>query len=243
MNWKVISSIGMFVLTVSGIVVYDQVIKDQVLSTEVVVAKERIDKHTKFSKSNLVVERRTKGDLVDGYIKPDKLNELYGKDANTLILENQMISNDFVEFENLTPDPSKDEAIRPIPSNWIYAMPGSLRRKDIISIYPVKDEEAPKSQEEQSIRTIDDNNTLTEDEANNASPDEVASRFKPILEYVAVNYVKTSSNQEVTNEKDSKERLNASGTATDIEVNITEDQLKTLVQAIDEGYKLYISYR
>lgn len=240
MNWKVISSVGMFALTISGIVSYDLVIKDKALSTEVVVAKERIEKHTELSKSNLVVKRRNKDALVDGYIKPEEISKLYGKEANVVILGNQIISNEFVDYENLTPDPSKHEAIRPIPSNWIFAMPGSLRRKDTISIYPVKEKDEG---EEQSIRTVDDDKAMTKEDAKKSTPEDLANRFKPILTNVTVSYVKTSSNQEVVNEKDSDERLNATGTASDIEVNITEEQLQTLVQYINEGYKLYISYR
>jgi hypothetical protein len=240
MNLKVLSSIGLSVLTISGIVSYDLVIKDKALSTEVVVASERIDQHTEFSKSNLVIERRNKDELLEGYIKPEQMSDLYGKDANIVILKNQMISSEFVDFENLTPDPSKEEAIRPIPSNWIYAMPGSLRRKDTISIYPVKEKEKG---ENPSIQIIDDNKALTKEDADNTTPEEVANRFTPILEHVTVSYVKTSSNQEVMNQEGSNERLNASGTASDIEVNITEEQLQILVQFIDEGYKLYISYR
>lgn len=240
MNWKVVSSIGMFVLTIAGIVFYDQVYKEKVLSTEVVVAKERINKHTEFSRSNLVIERRNKSELVKGYVKPSEISKLYGKDANAVILENQVVSDEYVDFENLTPDPSKNEAIRPIPSDWIYAMPGSLRRKDIITIYPVKPKDEKVST---SIKTIDEDKALTENDADNSTPEEVADRFKPILKNIPVNYVKTSSNQEVMNEKGSNERLNASGTASDIEVNINEDQLKKLVKFIDAGYKLYISYR
>lgn len=231
----------MFVLTIAGIVLYDQVIKDKVLSTEVVVAKTQITKHEELSESNLVVERRNKEELIKGYIKPDEMESLYGEETNSTILKNQMISKQFIDYDNLTPDPTKHEAIRPIPSDWIYAMPGSLRRKDMITIYPVKDKEKEVAQ---TIRTIDDDKkTLTSNDANNKTPDEVANRFEPILKNISVNYVKTSSNQEVMDDKKAKERLNANGLASDIEVNITEEQLKTIVQYIDEGYKLYISYR
>lgn len=243
MNWKVVSSISVAVLAITGIVSYDLVIKEKAFSTEVVVAKERIGKHTEFSRKNLVIERRSKDDLVKGYIKAKDIDTLYGLDSNSVIPENQMLSKEFVEYENLTPDPSKDEMIRPLPADWIYAMPGSLRRKDMITIYPVKDKDQQETQQQQGIRTVDDEQALSKEDADNATPAEVASRFAPILKNVTVSYVKTSSNKEVMNEDGSTERLNGSGTATDIEVNISEEQLKKIVQYIDQGYKLYISYR
>ncbi len=242
MNWKVLSSVGIMAVTISGVVAYDLVIKPNVLSTEVVVAKELIEPHTELNSSHLAIERRNKEELVKGYIKPEEMGELYGKDSNVLLLENQVLSKEFIDYENLTPDPTKNEAIRPLPSDWIFAVPGSLRRKDTITIYPVKDQDAVSSQT-QSTQTVTSTDTMTEEEAEKVTPEEIASRFQPILKNVTVSYVKTSSNQEVTNEEGSKERLNASGTATDIEVNINEEQLKTLVSFIDAGYKLYISYR
>lgn len=244
MNKKIFASIGISVLTVSGIVSYDLFIKEQALSTEVVVAKERIDKHSEFSRSNLVVERRNKDELIEGYITPDEMESLYGLDTNTTILENQMVSKEYVEYHNLTPDPTKGEAIRPIPSDWIYAMPGSIRRKDTISIYPVKEEDEKHSSNNSSVQTIDDDQVMTEKEADNSSPEEVSNRFKPILEYVTVSYVKTSANQEVmSEEKSDDERLTATGAASELEVNITDEQLETILRYIDQGYKLYISYR
>lgn len=244
MNLKIFASIGIAAVTVSGIVSYDLFIKDKALSTEVVVAKERIEKHSEFNRSNLVVERRNKDELVEGYITPEEIGSLYGLDTNVTILENQVISKEYVEFHNLSPDPSKGEAIRPIPSDWIYAMPGSIRRKDIISIYPVRIEEQ-QSSNNLSIQTVDDDQqVMSKEDADNSSPEEVSNRYKPILENVTVSYVKTSSNQEVmSEEKSDGERLTATGTASDIEVNITEEQLQTILHYIDQGYKLYISYR
>jgi len=244
LNLKIFASIGIAAVTVSGIVSYDLFIKDKALSTEVVVAKERIEKHSEFNRSNLVVERRNKDELVEGYITPEEIGSLYGLDTNVTILENQVISKEYVEFHNLSPDPSKGEAIRPIPSDWIYAMPGSIRRKDIISIYPVRIEEQ-QSSNNLSIQTVDDDQqVMSKEDADNSSPEEVSNRYKPILENVTVSYVKTSSNQEVmSEEKSDGERLTATGTASDIEVNITEEQLQTILHYIDQGYKLYISYR
>lgn len=250
MNLKVVASIGMSVLTISGIVAYDLVIRDRALSTEVVVAKDKIEQHTVFDMSNLVVERRNKNQLVEGYVTPDEINTILGKDAAVAVLKNQMISTEFVDFINLTPDPKKNEAIRPIPSEWIYALPGSLRRKDVISIYAVKDKDK-ETTSSQSIRVVDrpqeiesdKEEILTAEDVESKSPEEVASQFTPIMSNIAVVYVKTSSNQEVMNKEDSEERLNASGTAAELEVNITEEQLEILMNYIENGYKFYISYR
>lgn len=238
MNWKVVGSIGISLLTIVLVVTYDLLIKDRALSIEVVVASERIERHMQFSADNLTVERRNRDELVDGFITPSAKVDLIGKDANVTILKNQMISEVFVDYVNLTPDAEKNEAIRPIPANWIYAMPGSLRRKDVITIYPLQERGVGV---QQNIITVD--KVMSDEEANNSTPTELASRFQPILENVPVNYVKTSSNQEVMNREDSDERLNASGNASDIEVNITEDELKLLFELIEQGYKLYISYR
>lgn len=234
-------TLGIFTAaTVIGFIpTYDYFIKDKIDSVEVVVVKpgEQIEKNEVLSDNKLMIERRRKQDLVGGVVYADDMNTVIGKEASQVIVGNAMLSSEMVDFDELVPNEEQGEAIRPIPADWIYAIPGSLRRKDGIDIYLVSKEYYMDSTISSGSNTV----------SSSSSQPNVSDLKEPILKNVKVVYAKDSSNREVTNDqetnKDSAERLNATGIITDLEILLNEEDFQKLMKEVVENEKkLYITY-
>ncbi len=228
-------------------VLWDLYFGKKLESAEVLVVKagEEIGKKEMITRDKIAVELRDKKDLVEGVIYAQDYSKVVGKDAGQLLIGNSMISESMIDWDELVPDPDKDEAIRPIPTDWIYAKPGSLRRKDRVDIYLVPNsltkDETQDLIEEGTVREVkDDEEKVTEDK-------ETAPQLKPILENIPVVYAKDGANNEVVGVKpegqaDDK-RLNATGQITELELLLTNEQFYTLYDSVlYKKSKLYITY-
>jgi hypothetical protein len=134
---KLITGILTGLLVIGFIVVWDLVIKPSIESVEVVVVKPNIviHKYDDIKQDQLIVAKRNREMLIEGYVKPEDLTTLVGREAAQTLVGNQIVSTRFVDFDNTEPNPKKGEAIRPIPNQWIYALPATLRRLDSIDVY------------------------------------------------------------------------------------------------------------
>lgn len=135
-------SLGIFlsIFIIAFIVVWDTVIKDRIDSVDVVVVKPGvvIEKHHVLKEEDLMLERRNRATLVEGVVY--KIKDVVGYEAKQRLYGNTILSERDVEFTSFTPNAKKGEAIRPIPNEWIYAAPSTIRRKDYIDFYLFKPE-------------------------------------------------------------------------------------------------------
>lgn len=235
--------------TAGFILTYDFYIKERIDSEEVVVVKagEEIMKSEQITEDKLAIERRRKEDLVDEVVFASNMDKIIGQDSKQDIVGNSMVSTRMVDFENLIPDSSKGESVRPITKEMIYAQPGSLRRKDVIDIYLVNSDG--------STNLIQNGQTVvtSEDSQSTDKPDEERSKdadtmdTKPFLKDVRVVYVKDSGNKEVVSAEEGNagdKRLNATSTISDLEVILNEEDFTKLMdQVLGRGSKLYITYQ
>ncbi|MGQ4669190.1 hypothetical protein ACUIJN_25940, partial [Metabacillus halosaccharovorans] len=229
---KVTLGILTFVTAAAFTPVYDLFIKDKIDSVEVVVVKpgKDIQKNEQLLESMFVIERRDKKDIVKDVIYPEDLPTIIGYDSSQLMVGNSIVSKKMIDYDNLIPDSAEGEAIRPLMSDMIFAQPGSLRRKDTIDIYLV-------------------DNALIEQDAEDITDGVRAETVKnllkePVLKDVKVVYVKDSSNREVTNDigeekttTKTSERLNATGTISDLEVILNEEDFQKLMKEVIENDK------
>lgn len=270
---KILLGILTSVLTISFILVYDFFIRERIDSEEVVVVKagETIFKNETITEDKIAIERRPKETLIDGVIKAKDVNMIIGYDASQDIVGNSMISRTMIDYDDLIPDESKGEAIRPIPNEWIYAQPGSLRRKDLVDfylVYPdgstnfnnengpshvssmdedVYTEEDP-SEDEDMVYTYDSENEQDGEKNEKISEENLKMNTKPFLKDVRVVYVKDSGNQEVVSTsgdgKNTNERLNASSEPNNLEVILNEeDFIKLMEEVLGKNARIYITYQ
>lgn len=235
--------------TVGFILTYDFYIKERIDTTEVVVVKAGVEfkKSEEITLEKLTVERRAKEALVDGTLLAKDINKVVGYDAKQDILGNSIMSEKLVDYVGMVPNKKKGEAIRPITNDMIFAKPGSLRRKDIIDIYLVNKDVMTTITKNGPSTVITQSPVSGEDK--NLLHNEVTKEMKPFLKDVRVVYVKDSGNKEVVSDTESKttnddERLNATSTISDLEVILNEkDFSKLMDQVLENGSKLYITYR
>lgn len=268
-------AIGVMVsfLTIGFIFFYDFYLKERIDSEEVVVVKAgtTISKTDRITNKHLAIERRPKASLIEDVVLAKDIDKIVGNDAKHDMVGNQMISMSMIDFDDLVPDTELGEAIRPITNEWIYAQPGSLRRKDKIDIYLVRpdgstnltldgptqivsSEETVESEEDiETLENTDDTNTNenteSTDERTEQTPNNISIERKPFLQGVRVVYVKDSSNKEVVSSSEEgtanqDKRLNGSSTISDLEVILNEaDFAKLMEEVIGKGSKLYITYQ
>lgn len=228
------------------IVVYDVFIKDKIDSVEVVVVKAgtNIKKSEILTEENILIEGRSKQDLIGDVVLAKDIDEVLGYEAAQDMISNSMVSKKMIDYDQIVPDESKGEAIRPIISDMIFAKPGSLRRKDSIDIYLINKDVIEKYMGTQKDISVP-STVVSSDQAQKIQ----GMLSEPILKNVKVVYAKDSSNREVTNAKEEEkvkkesERLNATGNITDIEVILNEEEFHNLMKEVmQNGNKLYITY-
>lgn len=251
MNKKLFLALGTAILLLACLPTYELFFKDKMDSVEVLVvnAEGGIQEKDQLTEDNVSVERRRKQDLVAGTALAADYKEVIGKEAGKTLLNNSIVSKEDIDFDDLVPNRSEGEAIRPIVNDMIFAQPGSLRRKDTIDIYAVSDADIESSSNENSTEGDEDTTETGEEtivSSTNPNQEVEATKLKaPILQDVKVVYVKDSSNQEVINEMETKgteERLNATGNISDLEVILGEEDFDLLMNTVLSGKKLYITY-
>lgn len=141
-NTKLFLGILTALFVIGFIVVWDLVIKENIESEEVLVIRPGVVVHPfdVIKDSDLQVEKRNRATFVEGFLKPEQKSDVVGLQAKQLLVGNQLLSARYIDLEDFEPDPKKGEAIRPIPQDWIYAIPSTVRRKDKIDIYLVKND-------------------------------------------------------------------------------------------------------
>ncbi|MEH6988388.1 hypothetical protein [Cytobacillus firmus] len=244
-------ALGIFtsVATAGFIFVYDFYIKDRIDSAEVVVVKagEEILKSENITKNKLVIERRPKEALIDDVVLAQDMEQIVGQDSSVNIVGNSMISTKMIDFEQLIPDETKGEAIRPITKEMIYAQPGSLRRKDSIDIYLINQDGTTNLTTNGAPEVTSETKAETDSKEADSKEEAVVSvNTKPFLKDVRVVYVKDSGNKEVVSATEGNKgdkRLDATSTISDLEVILNEEDFtKLMSEVLGKGARLYITY-
>jgi hypothetical protein len=325
---KITLGVTLSLFIIGFIILWDTVIKDRIDSIEVVIVRpgEIIEKNETISDEKLMIEKRNRSSLIEGVVYGNEIDSLIGYEAKQALYGNMIVSSRFVDFEGLSPSSSRGEAIRPVPNEWIYASPSTIRRKDYIDFYLFKPEEMLKEESlngenqvefkglspeqqlklkelyeqinqeneqyqserekialDKEVEILEDEQTVsTEDlfkeidsvtneidavikgeklpethqerqrerirEALGISQQEWTLLVKngeiPMLVDIPIIYVKDGAGNEILNGENSsqEERLTATGSISDLEVLLNEDEYRLLKGYMELGYKIYITY-
>lgn len=208
-------------------------VSEKIDTVEVVVAKETIDFKTVITEENIQIANVKRGHEVENAIPVTAYESLIGKHASIKIEKGTQIYTDLIDTYNLVPDTSKGEFVAPIPKEWLFAVPGSLRRTYVADVYAISDSE-------QKMKAQLEKAAAEQGDIKESDIQEIAPGTEPILESIRVSSVKDSGNKEV---RESAETSEATGQVAALEIIATDEMLKTLTDNLNDGYKLYVVYK
>lgn len=251
-NLKLALVATLFILLGGGTVyTFEFHLADKIDTTKVIVAKKDIGFKEPITKDHIAIKAIKRDNVVKDAYKPEDINLVLEKFASVEIKKGTQLYPALIDTYDLVPDVEKGEFIAPIPSEWIYAVPGSLRRTYIADIYAIPDEEQKllrslaKDSEQHSHDSeeqTENNESESQDkplETTKTLEDLVQNDREPVLTNVRVSAVKDGSNREV----EEVEGKQVAGKITNVEIIANQDMLNTLKDHAEEGYKFLIVYR
>ncbi|HZH60511.1 MAG TPA: SAF domain-containing protein [Metabacillus sp.] len=245
---KFLLPISILIFGVVVVLGFEFYIKPRVNTVPVVVAKQDIPFKSKITKENLTIVNVKKDHIVKNAFTPTDVQMIVGSYAAIHISKGTQIYPNLIDQFDLVPDETNGEFVAPIPTDWLFAVPGSLRKTFIADFYAI-----PNS-EQAAIRTLikekeSRNDTKKEQnegkereviETNDSIDNVVTDEREPVLKNVRVSSVKDRSNREVT---EAKEEAQTTGVISNLEIIATEEMLNTLRDYTEKGYKLYVVYK
>ena len=199
------------------IYVYENFLYGKLNHTNVVVAAQDISRNTEITEEHLTVIENYPKELVTEDMILDK-SQLVGKRAASFIAKHDTITPDKIEPSELRE--TEEHRFFSIPQQWLESVPGSLRRLDKVDIWVVKANQRQGNQEELVVFPTDE----------------------PILTDVVVAYIKSNQNKEVVGSEEPMDRLDADSKPAVLELSMTNDEYRQLVEAYENGYRLVVSY-
>jgi hypothetical protein len=238
---RLIIAILLVIFSIGFILFFEFYAKEKIDTVPVIVATKTIEFKEPITEKNIAIKYVRRGTEVENHIPPTRYKSLIGKYASVKIEKGTQLYSALVDTYDLVPDAKKGEFIASIPKEWLFAVPGSIRRTYIADIYVVGDKEqavirslikdAPQESGEENKEAANNNEIIQ----TNIKPNSAA-----ILTNVRVASVKDNSNREV---KESEETKEATGQVSSLEIVATEDMLNTIKQYTEQGYKLYVVYK
>lgn len=223
-----------FILGAVGFVfTFEFYAKEKIDSVEVIVAKESIDFKEVITAENIQIINVRRTHAIENAIPVTAYDSLIGKYASVKIAKGTQLYVDLIDTYNLVPDSSKGEFVAPLPKEWIFAVPGSMRRTFVADIYVIG------SKEQMIYRNLQEDST-DQGKSNEVIKTDVLPSSTPILTNVRVASVKDNNNQEVI---ESQETNQATGQVANLEIISTEETFETMRKYTDQGYRLYIVYK
>lgn len=216
---KVIAWLYPFFLLLLGtsiLLVYEFYIKEHYNTIQVVVAKEPIEYKQRIDLMHLLEIRVPRDQkIATAYQTIEELVSLGDLHAAIKIEAGTQLYPGVFQQYQLVPSIVEGEFVAPIPREWLFAVPGSLRRGYVIDFYAILPQ------------TVD------------SKPWRLSQ--SPILENIRVVHTRDATNKEVRNSPDRE--LDATANIAALEVLVNQESFSLLKQYIDQGFIFYITYK
>lgn len=213
--------------------------RERYLYTNVIVASEDIKEGTVINKDMLGLAKVEKSKVISGVMEdPDKI---IGKASRHFIPKLSQMHESFLITKELVMD--KDHFITPLPKEWIKAVPNSLRRQDTAYICFVNSElfnNSDTPEKENKVILAPGGNTIQTYNADQGKNILVAAGTPEIKTVIA--YVKDGANREVVT-LSKEERYDGTAAISEINVNLTREEFKTIEEQIAKGSRIVIKYK
>lgn len=209
-----------------GIVIAFDTVKAKMNQTEVIVAAKDIGFKEKITREHLSVIDTPSEQVLEGSFAPSQLDEIVGGYAAIDIPKGQQMNATILDSFDLIPNEEDGEFIAPIPEEWLFTVPQSLRKSYLADFYIVPTDEKKMVA---SMTSGEQEQFLTNDR-------------EPLLQNIRISSVKNSSNAEVETVVNEDESEAATGTISNIEVIANDKILDALRSSSENGYALYVVY-
>jgi hypothetical protein len=225
MKWHYVLAVTIVAVGVGSLLGYDLYAKPYLFSKTVVkvkVNKDYLPKNYKLTAKDLY-EAKIAVEDVPGNALTDTTSAV-GKIINVNLSDGVILTKDLVDVDDL--EPGNQEGIFSIPKDVIFAINGTLRQRDHVNIFLVKDPSAAVKRSPNSENTL--NQPIND---------------KPFLENVLVSYVRTEDNNDVVDSTDkgnTNKRLTSTGRVASPEIKLTQEQGSSLLKQIESGFKVWI---
>lgn len=218
--------VGIFflLLAVSFFVFWEFVGRSELLHERVVVLKEDVHKGSLITADMLNVIKIDVSYHLENSINKQK--DILGLEAKHYIPAKTQLVQEYFDSPEFVLD--ENEKIMKLPNEWIHSYPETLRRKDKIYLYAIKDntKNSEDSEKFNNQNSIDKNDESEE---------------KLYIFNTTVAYVKDNTNKEV--ESLDIDRLVGSSTISVIEVVITDKEFESLKNYAGNGYTFALLYK
>lgn len=222
-RWNYLNAFLICAVGFGGLLGYDLYVKPYILSEKIVKIKvasgEVLPKNHEIKPGDIYLDSVQTKDVPTDALR--NIDEVQGKILNVGVTNGVILTSSLVDVDEL--EPKNNEGIYPIPKDAIYAINGSLRSRDKVDIYLIKN---PRN---------NSNNPGGEAET-------LLSAGEPIFRSITVNYVRTEDNNDVkdTEEGNYTNRYTSTGKVSTPELKLTKEQGETLKPYLEQGMMLWI---
>lgn len=223
----------LILVSITTAVLWEFYFDDRINTVPILQATGQIPKGHKILTSDLVSVRVQVNAIPEGAVSD--ISKVLGYEAAIPIKKGMLVVSDF--FDNPAIVPDENQMITPIPNQWIFSLPGSLRRKDKVFIYGFPVADFHQSTSEASLLKGDSKENQDLKSRDNQL------NYEPLLKDITVAFAKDSANQEVKPSDDKFQRIDATGNISQLELILTEEQFKLLEAKALNGYKFVFTYR
>ncbi|SFV03662.1 SAF domain-containing protein [Alicyclobacillus macrosporangiidus] len=227
---------------VGGTIVYNQYLSPIINDAPAYVATRNIEPNTVIQAGDIKAVHVPRAIVVPSAISDP--NAIVGKMAAQTIVVNQQITPVDLETDPLVPQ--KGQYIVPIISQWIAAMPDSLRRGDKVTIYVRPAPSSTSGTSPTAPPAVSQHSTPAPTAPNNFMS-QVSQ--EPLLQDVPVEFVRNGSNQEVQNAPPVTlgggvlaERQNGTANPSEMELLMTKTDWDKLYAAVQANNQLVFVY-
>lgn len=217
-RFHIVLALLILLIGIGGQLAYDFYLRPYVFARKVIVAKTEISLNKLITADDIAYMSFPNELVPDGsFTNPA---DIVGRSAVVTISQGSIITMHLIDDELY---PGENQVIFPVPKESIFAVNGSLRKRDLVDI--------------SLYRSFDSSFSGSE------NPAFMTYSLTPLFEKVPVVFAMTEDNQNVkdTEKGDTNQRETSTGRVVNVELLLTKEQRNILIDKISEGYKLWLS--
>lgn len=222
--------IGVFflLLAILFFVFWEFIGRNELLNETIVVLTQDVYKGDFITEEMLATSKISANNYIENAIR-DK-NQIIGLEAKQYIPSKAQLVSEYFDKPELILN--KDQKIMKIPDEWLHSFPETLRRKDTVYLYAIKNQDDNTTEVENSAKQVDNSTVNTKNDSYNK---------KLFVLSTVVAYVKDNTNREV--ESLDANRLVGSSSISNVEIIITDKEFKILKGYAESGYTFALLYQ